>query len=73
MKLIKDLLYNRDNENLEIARLCSLVSVLCFWGGVFFSIYQGNSFEPLAVGGGIAAIFAGAAAWIHWRQKHERP
>ena len=71
MSLIKDLHYSKDNGHLEIARLCSLTSVICFWGGVFFSVYRGGDFDPIAVGTGCAAIFAGAAGWIYWRQKHE--
>lgn len=72
MKIIKDLLYSRDNKALDIARLSSLVSVLCFWGGVFYSIYHGGEFDPMNVGTGCAAIFAGAAGWIFYRQKQEQ-
>jgi hypothetical protein len=71
IKLIKDLLYSRGNASLDIARLSALLSVLCFWGGVFWSIWKGGTFDPIAVGTGCAAIFAGAAGWIHMRQKNE--
>lgn len=71
MKLLKDLLYTKGNAALDISRLCALMSVVCFWGGVFYSLYKGGSFDPIAVGTGCAAIFAGAAGWIFYRQKME--
>jgi hypothetical protein len=71
MKLVKDLLYTKGNAALDIARLSAFVSVICFWGGVFWSLARGGEFEPVAVGTGCAAIFAGAAGWIHFRQKQE--
>lgn len=71
MKLIKDLLYSKGNTSLDIARLSSALSVICFWGGVFWSLGTGGGFDPIAVGTGCAAIFAGAAGWIHFRQKQE--
>lgn len=72
MKVLKDLLYTRDNKALDISRLCSLLSVICFWGGVGWTTYRlPESFDPVEIGTGCAAIFAGAAGWIHFRQKHE--
>ena len=71
MSIIKDLLYTKGNEALDISRLSSLLSVICFWGGVFWLLASKGQFDPIAVGGGCAAIFAGAAGWIHFRQKHE--
>ena len=71
MKLIKDLLYNKNNKALDIARFSAFISVLSFWGGVFYSIYAGGEFDPMNVGTGVAAIFAGSAGWIYYRQKQE--
>lgn len=71
MKILKDLFYTRNNQALDIARFCSIMSVLSFWGSVFYSLYKGQSFDAIAVGTGIAAIFAGSAAWIYHRQKME--
>lgn len=71
MSILKDLLYNKNNTNLDISRVCSLGSVVSFWGGVFWLLATKGEFDPVAVGGGCAAIFAGAAGWIHFRQKHE--
>jgi len=68
MKLIKDLLYTKGNAALDIARVCSLISVISFWVGVFTGRITGDA---LTVGGGIAAIFGGAAAWIYARQEQE--
>lgn len=71
MKFLKDLLYTKGNEALDIARLCSIASVISFWVGVFWSLAKGGGFDPVAVGTGCAAVFAGCAGWIHFRQKHE--
>lgn len=71
MKLLKDLLYTRNNVSLDIARLSSFLSVLAFWGGVLWSIARDGPFNPIEVGTGCAAIFAGAAGWIHMRQRQE--
>ena len=71
MSIIKDLLYNKNNANLDIARLSSFVSVICFWGCVFWFLGLKGQFDPVAVGGGCAAIFASAAGWIYARQAKE--
>lgn len=68
MKFVKDLLYTKGNQALDISRVCSLGSVVAFWAGVFMGKITGDA---LAIGGGCAAIMGGAAAWIHFRQKHE--
>ena len=71
MKLLKDLLYTKGNNALDIARLASLFSVLAFWGGVFWLLYVKGDFSPTETGAGCAAIMAGAAGWIYARQKQE--
>jgi len=71
VKLLKDLLYSKGNETLDIARLSSFISILSFWGGVFWLLGLKGEFDPVAVGGGCAAIMAGAAGWIYARQKQE--
>lgn len=71
MSIIKDLLYNKGNTALDIARLSSFISVICFWGGVLWLLGSKGTFDPVAVGGGCAAIFAGAAGWIYARQAKE--
>ena len=71
MKLAKDLLYTRNNRHLDIARLSALLSILAFWGAVLWQVGEAHSFDPMAVGGGCAAIMAGAAGWIYARQKKE--
>jgi hypothetical protein len=68
VKWLKDLLYNKDNAALDISRACSLVTVLVFLG---LAIYSMDKFEPVAFGGGAAALFAGCAGWIFARQKFE--
>lgn len=69
--LFKDLFYTRGNVSLDIARLSSFLSVLAFWGGVGFHVYRNSEFDPVAVGTGCAALMAGCAGWIFFRQKHE--
>lgn len=69
--LLKDLLYTRNNVSLDIARLCSLISVVAYWGGVITALVRTGAFDPLAVGSGCAAVMAGCAGWVHFRQKHE--
>lgn len=71
MKLLKDLLYARGNSHLDIARLSSLVSIIAFWSGVLWLLHLKGEFSPTEVGAGCAAIMAGAAGWIHFRQKNE--
>ena len=72
MKLIKDLLYNKENQNLDIARLCALLGVIGYVSMSGYSIYQGGFFEPTAWGTGWAALCGGNAAWIYARQQHEK-
>lgn len=67
MKLIKDLLYTKGNNALDVARSSIFGSVICYWVGVFTV----HGFNPLEVGGGAAALFGGAAGWLHFRQKQE--
>lgn len=71
MKLVKDLLYDRGNQSLDIARLSALGSMVAFWTGVFILLWQRGGFDPVAVGTGCAALMAGSAGWIFARQKHE--
>ena len=71
MKLLKDLLYTKGNGALEIARLCSLLSIIGFWAGIFWMIALKGEFSPTEAGIGCASIMAGAAGWIHFRQKQE--
>lgn len=73
MKLLKDLLYDRTNQHLDVSRLSVFLSVLAFWAACGMQVYQDPSaFDPMAVGGGIAAVFAGGAGWIYARQKYEK-
>lgn len=71
MKLIKDLLYNRANAHLDIARLSAFLGVIGFLAATGYSIYLGGAFEPTAWGTGWAALCGGNAAWIYARQQHE--
>lgn len=72
MALVKDLLYSHNNQFLDIARLSAAISVLAFWGCVIFIAIDKGEFDPMAVGGGCAAIFAGAGGWIYARQRQEK-
>lgn len=71
MSWLKDLLYSKGNAYLDISRVCVALSVVAFWAGVFWHQFDTKDFDPVAVGTGVAAIFAGGAGWIHFRQKQE--
>ena len=72
MKVIKDLLYTTDNENLDISRLCSLFGVLTYLAGTAYTlITESGAFDYIAWGGGWTALCAGCAGWIYARQKWE--
>lgn len=72
MKLAKDLLYNKDNENLDIARFCALIVNMGYLGLSIYSYgYLKAPFEPMSFGSGWATVAAGSAAWIFARQKWE--
>ena len=71
MKLIKDLLYTKGNGALDIARLSSFISIVAFWAGIFWLLKLKGEFSPTEAGVGCASIMAGAAGWIHFRQKQE--
>ncbi|MXO67803.1 hypothetical protein GRI72_03010 [Altererythrobacter marinus] len=71
MKLLRDLLYARGNENLDISRLSSLLGVLTFLGASIWHVFVNKSFDPVAFGGGWTALCAGCGGWIYARQKYE--
>lgn len=71
-KLIKDLLYNHDNEHLDISRVSSLLGVLTYLGATIFHIHQGHPLSFVEWGGGWTALCAGCGGWIFMRQKYER-
>lgn len=72
MKLVKDLLYEKENKHLDIARFSALLSVLGYIGVTTVAITQGTmTFDPLQWGSGWAAICGGNAAWIFARQRYE--
>lgn len=72
MKIAKDLLYERTNQHLDIARLSALLSVIGYIGVTGYAIALGVwEFDPLQWGSGWAAICGGNAAWIFARQRYE--
>lgn len=72
MKLAKDLLYDKDNKHLDIARFSALLSVLGYIGVTVYAITKGTIvFDPFEWGSGWAAICGGNAAWIFARQRYE--
>lgn len=71
MNIVKDLLFTGGNKSLDIARLCALASVIAFWTAIFIVLARKGDFDPVAVGTGCAAIFAGSAGWIFARQAKE--
>lgn len=74
MKLLKDLLYSKGNEALDIARLSAAVATIAYWAGVFVLQYQTGKFDPVEVGTGWGLVAAGNGGWIFARQaKEETP
>lgn len=73
MGVFKDLLYTKGNLALDITRVSVAFSVVCFWVGVLSHTFSKGEFDAISVGGGIAAVFTGAAGWMHFRQKQEGP
>lgn len=71
MSVFKDLLYTKGNEALDITRVSVLFTVLAFWAGVGYHVYDKGEFNALEVGGGIAAIFGAAGGWMHFRDKKD--
>jgi len=71
-KLLKDLLYNRDNQHLDISRLSLLLAVLTFLGATIYHIYSGHALNFTEWGAGWTALAAGSAGWIFARQKFEK-
>jgi hypothetical protein len=71
-KFLKDLLYNADNQHLDISRFCSLVANIAYWGVATYNIFEAKaSIDLLQLGAGWAAIAGGSAAWIFARQSQE--
>ncbi len=72
-KLLKDLLYARGNEALDIARLSALGSSIAYWVGVFLVLHQTGKFDPVEVGTGWGLLCAGNGGWVYARQSKEPP
>ena len=68
MNILKDLFYTKDNQALDISRVCSALLVGVF---LYLAIHNRDKFDPVAYGTGGAAVFAGCAGWIFARQKYE--
>lgn len=69
MSILKDLFYNKGNENLEISRAASGLLVTVF---LILAVWNHDKFDPVTYGTGGAAMFGGCAAWIFARQKYEQ-
>ena len=71
MKLLKDLLYDRGNQALDISRMSSLMAVLTYCGTAVYMVARKGEIDLLALGTGWATLAGGCAAWIFARQKME--
>lgn len=72
MTLFKDLLYNKDNQNLEISRLSSFLAVIAYLALSSVAVYMELwEFDPTQWGIGWAGVAGGSAAWIFARQRYE--
>lgn len=72
-KLLRDLLYDRENQHLDIARFSALLSVIGYvWMSAYFIVYKDvTDFDFLEWAAGWAALCGGNAAWIYARQRIE--
>lgn len=71
MKLLKDLLYDRGNQALDISRASSCLAVLTYCGTAIYMVTMKGEIDLLALGTGWATLAGGCAAWIFARQKYE--
>ena len=72
-KILKDLLYTKDNQALDISRLCSLFANIAYWVVVTHGIIASGEAPDLSnLGVGWAAIAGGSMAWIYARHEQAR-
>ena len=74
MGIVKDLLYTRDNEALDIARMAAFLSVVAYLGMSIYSVatmQDVSQFDFFEWASGWAAVCGGNAAWIYARQRIE--
>lgn len=71
MKLVKDLLYTRNNRSLDIARVTCLTGGLTLFGLTIAKFVMTREFSPIEFGTAFAAFAGGAAGWMHFRDKDQ--
>ena len=71
MTIFKDLLYDKENNHLDISRVCSLFAVIGFLALSFYLTYTNNAPTLTEYGIGWGGVAAGSAGWIYMRQRIE--
>lgn len=71
MKIIKDLLYNKGNVNLDIARVSAALSTLAFLGLAIAKFVLNKDIDLIEFGTAWGLICAGSGGFIYARQKYE--
>lgn len=71
MKLLKDLLYTKGNQALDIARVTCLAGGFTLFGLTIAKFVMTREFDPIEFGTAFAAFAGGAAGWMHFRAKQE--
>ena len=71
MKLLKDLLYNKNNQALDIARLSAAVVTIFFVGLATAKFVVHKDIDLIEFGTAWGLICAGSGGWIYARQRQE--
>lgn len=71
MKLLKDLLYNKGNTALDIARLSALMAVIFFLGLATAKFVVNRDIDLIEFGTAWGLICTGCGGWIFARQTKE--
>lgn len=71
MKFVRDLFMNVGNANWDLGRIGAAFSVLMMFAAALWNVLLGLPIElgPTGLGGGLAAVLGGAAAWIYAKDR----
>jgi hypothetical protein len=71
MSLIKDLLFNKDNQSLDIARLSAAIVTVFFVGLATAKFVNNRDIDLVEFATAWGLICAGSGGWIYLRQQQE--
>lgn len=71
MKFLRDLFMNVGNANWDLGRIGAAFAVLMMFAAAVWNVLLGLPIElgPTGLGGGLAAVLGGAAAWIYAKDR----